>query len=146
MPTAAKLIAGIFLGLLAVLVAYIYQLDYPTRTFEMEFYLVSGLIGFCVGWYTLGQKAYFGGWKSIMAGIRSVVALAIVSSILFGLYHVFVGMGDHAYHNPMQVPITWIRISIAYFSSSLRVDIWSVMIIVGALAGRVTGIANWHWR
>ncbi len=146
MPTAPKLIAGIILGLLAVLVAYIYQLDYPTVSFDNSFYMISGLIGFGVGWYTLGQNSYFGGWNSVVAGVRSVVVLALVASILFGLYHVYIGMTEHAYHKPMQVPITWIRKSIAYFSSSLRVDIWGVMIVFGALAGRLTGIANWHWR
>lgn len=146
MPTAPKMIAGIFHCLLAMLVAYIYQLDYPTSSFESDYYIIAGLIGFGVGWYTLGQNAYFGGWNSVLAGLRSVILLAIVASILFALYHVFMGMRDHAYYQPMQVPISWIKTSIAYFSSSLRVDIWSVMIIAGALAGRVTGIANWHWR
>jgi hypothetical protein len=146
MPTAAKLIAGIFLAFIAALVAFIYQLDYPNSTFAPSFYWVSALIGFSVGWYTLGQNPHFGGWNSVVVGLRSVVILAIVASILWGLYHVFAGMGDHAYYQPMQVPITWIRVSIAYFTSSLRVDIWSVMFLFGALAGRVTGIVNWHWR
>jgi hypothetical protein len=70
MPTAPKLIAATLMALTALLVAYTYSLGYPEQTFKKDYYMLAGGVGFVVGWYTLGQKPYFGGMDSIMAGIR----------------------------------------------------------------------------
>ena len=146
MPTAPKLIACISIGLIALIMAYVYQLDYPNTTFTTDYYKLATVTGMFVGWYSLGQKAYLGGLQSIVAGVRAVVILAVVAAIVFGLVFVWTGMGKHAFNKPMQVPVTWILKSIAYLSSSLRVEIWGPAVLMGAVAGRLTGIANRYWR
>lgn len=146
MPTAPKLIAAILLALTALIVAYTYRLGYPDLTFKKEYYMLAGGVGFVVGWYTLGQKPYYGGVDSIAAGIRANIIMSIVGAICFAFISVWNGMGEHAFNNPFQVPISWVTRSIAYFTSALTLKIWAIMLIAGAVAGRLTGVANLHWR
>lgn len=146
MPTAPKLIAAILLALTALIVAYTYQLGYPDQTFKKEYYMLATGVGFVVGWYTLGQKPYFGGLDSITAGIRANIIMSIVGAISFSFVSVWNGMGEHAFNNPFQVPISLIMRSIAYFMSALTIKIWAIMVLTGAISGRLTGVANFHWR
>lgn len=146
MPTAPKLIAALLLTLTAVIVAYTYSLGYPDQTFKRNYYMLAGGVGFVVGWYTLGQKPYFGGVDSILAGIRAVIIMAIVAAIAFAFVSVWNGMGEHAFNNPFQVPISWITRSIANFISALTIKIWAILLLAGAISGRLTGVANLHWR
>jgi hypothetical protein len=146
MPTAPKLIAATLMGLTALLVAYTYSLGYPEQTFKKDYYMLAGGVGFVVGWYTLGQKPYFGGMDSIMAGIRANIIMSIVGAICFAFISVWNGMGEHAFNNPFQVPISWVMRSIAYFTSALTFKIWAILLIAGAVSGRLTGVANMHWR
>jgi hypothetical protein len=146
MPTAPKLVAALLLALTAVLAAYAYSLGFPTKSFKGNYYLMSAGLGFLVGWYTLGQRPYFGGLDSVVAGVRANIILAMVAAISFALVSVWNGMGDHAFNNPFQVPITWITRSIAYFVSGLTIEVWAILLLAGAVAGRLTGVANYHWR
>ncbi len=146
MPTAPKLIAAILLALTALIVAYAYRLGYPELTFKKEFYMLSGGVGLIVGWFTLGQKPYFGGVDSMVAGIRANIIMSIVGAICFAFVSVWNGMGEHAFNNPFQVPISWVMRSIGYFISALTFKIWAIMLITGAVSGRLTGVANLHWR
>jgi hypothetical protein len=146
MPTAPKLIAATLMALTALLVAYTYSLGYPEQTFKKDYYMLAGGVGFVVGWYTLGQKPYFGGMDSIMAGIRANIIMSIVGAICFAFISVWNGMGEHAFNNPFQVPISWVMRSIAYFTSALTIKIWAILLIAGAVSGRLTGVANMHWR
>ncbi len=146
MPTAPKLIAAILLALTALIVAYTYRLGYPELTFKKEYYILAGGVGFVVGWYTLGQRPFFGGLDSIVAGIRANIIMAIVGAICFAFVSVWNGMGEHAFNNPFQVPISWIMRSISYFMSALTLKIWTIMVLAGAISGRLTGVANYHWR
>jgi hypothetical protein len=61
MPTAPKLIAATLMALTALSVAFTYRLGYPEPTFKKAYYMLTGGVGFVVGWYTLGQKPRFGG-------------------------------------------------------------------------------------
>lgn len=146
MPTAPKLIAALLMALTALIVAYTYRLGYPELTFKMGYYILAAGVGFLVGWYTLGQKPYFGGVDSIVAGIRANIIMAIVGAICFAFVSVWNGMGEHAFNNPFQVPISWIMRSISYFMSALTIKIWTIMVLAGAISGRLTGVANYHWR
>jgi len=146
MPTAPKLIAGILLSLTAVLVAYMYTFGFPNQTFKKEYYMLAAGVGFLVGWYTLGQKPFFGGKDSVVAGIRANIIMALVAAFSFALVSVWNGMGEHDFNNPFQVPITLITRSIAYFTAGLTVKICSIVLLTGALSGRLTGLANLHWR
>ncbi len=146
MPTAPKLIAAILMALTALLVAYTYGLGYPEQTFKKEFYMLAGGVGFTVGWYTLGQKPFFGGVDSMLSGIRANIIMSIVGAICFAFISVWNGMGEHAFNNPFQVPISWVMRSISYFTSALTLKIWAIMLIAGAVSGRLTGMANLRWR
>ena len=136
MPTAPKLIAAILMALTALLVAYTYSLGYPELTFKKEYYMLAGGVGFVVGWYTLGQKPYFGGVDSIVEGIRANIIMSIVGAICFAFISVWNGMGEHAFNNPFQVPISWVMRSIAYFTSALTFKIRAIKLIPGAESGR----------
>jgi hypothetical protein len=146
MPTAPKLIAAILLAATALIVAFVYRLGYPELTFKFGYYLLACCVGGIVGWFTLGQNPYFGGLNSILAGVRANAIMSVVGAIAFALVSVWTGMSDHDFSNPFQVPISLITRSVAYFSSALTVKIWTVMILGGAVSGRITGIANFHWR
>lgn len=146
MPTAPKLIAAILLAATALIVAFTYQLGYPDQPFKTPYYLLSGGIGVIVGWFTLGQRPFFGGLDSIVAGVRAIIIMSVVGAVAFALVSVWNGMGEHAFNNPFQVPISIITRSIVYFSSALTLKIWIIMLLGGAVSGRLTGMANLHWR
>lgn len=79
MPTAAKLITGIFMALYAMLAAELYRANLPDDLANYYFVLMNGLYGLIVGWKLVGGRAGHGVTSGINNGITATVALVVVS-------------------------------------------------------------------
>ena len=79
MPTAAKLITGIFMAPYAMLAAELYRANLPDGVANYYFVLMNGLYGMVIGWKLVGGRAGRGITSGINNGITATVALVVVS-------------------------------------------------------------------
>ncbi len=146
MPTAAKLVAGICFAIIGFLAALMFNATAETETGLGPSILTSAaIIGFLCGWVVLGRRPGLGGFESVASGIAAVIASLVFACILYGFSNFMSGLMHGAYASPMQALVSWLRVSVLLFVQTVTPSVWSILVLGGAIAGRLTGIANFRW-
>ncbi len=78
MPTAAKLMSAIALGLVAFIVSEQFKPLMPEGTDFGHFSLVNAVIALIVGWKVIGSRAGKGVMNGINAGLTGMLAMLII--------------------------------------------------------------------
>ena len=73
MPTAAKLVGAICLGLTGLIAAYFFILEHSVYKVTYIFYVVDFWIGFFAGWYALAHVHTENYGAAVMEGFKSLV-------------------------------------------------------------------------
>lgn len=146
MPTSAKLIAAICFALTAFIAASLFNTG-EVGVIGLSDYMVIGAsaIGAICGWFVLGDKAGYGGFDSVFKGITAAITSLMIICILFGLNKFAVGLTNGSFGHPMDAVVSWVRFSILLFTQTFNVPVWTVIILGGALSGRITGMVNARW-
>jgi len=145
MPTAAKLIGGICLGITAMIAAYYFMLDQNDYRIGNNFVLGNFSVGFFVGWYALGQNPGLGNIAAIANGVRSLVLLVICSSLIFSLFFIFTNMRTKNIRDMTDVPILWIEITFKYAVLAMTKEVAITLLIGGCISGLATYQASRRW-
>ncbi len=146
MPTAAKLVAAIFLAISGVIVVTVVVNVYPDaarRSVGMTSAAV--LMGIIIGWRGLGRQIADDEGSGVVSGLRSGIAMFVWVVFLFGLGDMIIGIMDNAYYQPMTALLVIPAGMIKYGQMALNVPILGTMLVLAAVAGKMTKAANERW-
>jgi len=146
MPTAAKLVAAIFLAISGVIVVTVVVSVYPDaarRSAGMTSAAV--LMGIIIGWRGLGRQIADDEGSGVVSGLRSGIAMFVWVVFLFGLGDMITGIMDNAYYQPMTALLVIPAGMIKYGQMALNVPILGTMLVLAAVAGKMTKAANERW-
>ncbi len=145
MPTAAKLIGGLFLMVTAVLSSYLFLNDSDVLYATSEFYFVNAAIGFLVGWRWIGVDPGFGGLGSIVSGLRGTFLVMVLSATTFGLWVVFIKLERFYIKDFASIIVSWYDGLMDYFTLIIEPNVLFSMVIGGCISGIAAGFANRYW-
>lgn len=146
--TAANLIGAILLGITGYLAMEVHR----STAFELGKtvpYWLSFVTLICFayfGWTSLGRNPGFGEMRSLAAGLRAMILALMASCIVLGAIFIAGQLMEGFYLNPFTTMFDWFRVSFEYFLDTFSIPVWSVLLLGGLIAGRLTGIANYRWR
>lgn len=145
MLTSAKLIGGIFLAFTAGYISFIYLGNTPSVNVGPKYLFVNAIIGFIVGWRSIGSDPGFGGMDSIMAGFRGIILFIFLSAVIFGIWVVIVKLQGFFIKSFENVFTSWIDASMIYLKIIWDPNVLLVLAIGGAVSGIASGLANRFW-
>ena len=145
MPSAAKLIGGLLLALLSIYTTRLF-LETSNSVYAIDrFYFVNAIIGFLVGWRSIGFDPGFGGMGSIVSGLRGSFLMMVVCAVVFGLWVVIAGLLRFYIKEFESVVDSWYYGALNYASSLTDVRFLVALVIGGCIAGIASGLANRYW-
>ncbi|WP_372886764.1 TrgA family protein [Shimia sp.] len=146
MPTAAKLVAALCLGLLAVVVAEMLKGLMPSGKIFGAFTPVSGLIGGIVGWRHLGPRAGEGAGRTISHAVTAVVILILAGLFVFASYEMLEQAMLHRYSEVMQALRGIVEIALGYGLYLVKTRVLAALAVGAVLSGLATEYAYRRWR
>jgi hypothetical protein len=145
MPTAAKLIGGVLLALTALYATFLLLAVLITMGVAEELYFINGILGFMIGWRSIGNDPGFGGFGSILSGLRGAFLLVMISAAIFGIWIVILKLEKFAIRQFADVAISWFEETVAYLTVFMQADVLVALIVCGAISGIGAGLANRYW-
>lgn len=145
MPTAAKLVGGVALGLTAMLAGYYFMLEQSDYRISINFVLGNFPVGFFVGWYSLGREPGHNNRSGIANGVRAVVMLLIASALVFSLFFIFANLKQNNFKDPMDMVLLWIKTSFEYAVLAMTRNVALTLLFGGAISGWLTYQASRRW-
>jgi uncharacterized membrane-anchored protein YitT (DUF2179 family) len=145
MPTAAKLIGGILLTLTALYATFLFLAVKTTMGVAEELYFINGILGFLVGWRSIGRDPGFGGFGSILSGIRGGFLFVMISAVIYGIWVVILKLEKFFIRQFDDVAISWFEETVAYLKVAIQPDMLVALIVGGIISGIGAGLANRYW-
>ncbi len=142
MPTAAKLSAGIFLALTAVVASYVFIEMTPTIRLGSKFYLTNSAIGFFVGWKTIGATPPESIYRCFAKGLQSAIALAFVTLMTFSVWDVVEKLKQFIIKDMIGVPQSFMEAVIDFSEYFLNPTLIAVLFIGGFITSIFTLMAK----
>jgi len=145
MLTATKLVGALLLALTSLYSTHLFLSVKTSPYLGAEIYYVNTILGFLVGWRSIGFDPGFGGIWSIVSGLRGSVLLVFVSAVVFGAWTVAIKLEKFFIHEFGDVLVQWYKATLGYFSLISDPKILLVLFIGGCLSGIGAGLANRYW-
>jgi len=145
MPTFAKLIGGLGLAITALIGCYFFLVLNPVVHAGKEFFFVSGMIGFLVGWRSIGFNPGLGGIASLVSGIRGAILLVVITALVFGFWSTVLKLESFIIKDLVDVLETWVDASLTFFVHLSKPRLIATFIFGGCLSGVAAGLANRFW-
>ncbi len=145
MPTAAKLMGAVFLACTVGYISFVYLGNTPSVTVGTEYLFVNVLIGFLVGWRSIGFDPGFGGMDSIMAGLRGIVSFVFLSTCVFGIWVVIVKLQGFFIKSFESVFTSWADAAMIYLKIIWDPNVILALVVGGIISGIASGLANRFW-
>ena len=145
MPTAAKLMGGLFVACTAGYISFVYLGNTPSVTVGPEYLFVNALIGFLVGWRSIGSDPGFGGMDSIMAGFRGIISFIFLSTVTFGIWVVIIKLQGFFIKTFENVFSSWFDAAMIYLKIIWDPNVILVLTVGGIISGIASGLANRFW-
>jgi uncharacterized membrane-anchored protein YitT (DUF2179 family) len=145
MPTSAKLIGGILLALTALYATFLVLAVKTTMGVADELYFLNGILGFLVGWRSIGGDPGFGGFGSILSGLRGGFIFVMISAVIYGIWVVILKLEKFFIRQFDDVAISWFEETVAYLTVVIEPDILVALIVGGIISGIGAGLANRYW-
>ena len=146
MPTAARLVAAICLGVLAFILSEQIKPLMPEGTDFGWFNLVNIILGILAGWFVMGRRAGRGTVHGINNGIGGVFVLLVWGIGVQASYEMFRLAMRNRYDGAFEALSAIVKIGAEYAVIIVTVPI-GITCIAGALvAGLAAEYAARHWR
>lgn len=151
MWTAARLVAG--LALAAASAAYVFVLlaFYPDEKWELDLYWllgVFGIVGFLVGWKSLGRRVAEEGGTGIGLGVRATITVAMWVVLVLAINYVGkrIGKGDLVGEKPMKAVFIGVDKATEYLTWLLDWKLLAIAFFLGITVGVLTRNTHHKWR
>lgn len=146
MPTAARLVAGVLLAILAWILSDLIRPLMPEGTDFGWFNYVNALLGLFVGWFVMGSRAGRGIVPGINNGVTGVAVLFIYALGVHSCYEMFRLALRNRYDSPMEA-ITAIFLIASEFGLMIATAPVIITAAIGAVVvGLATDSAAKRWR
>ncbi|MBE9477539.1 MAG: TrgA family protein [Proteobacteria bacterium] len=145
MPTAAKLVGGIILALTATYITFLFLGIKTTMGVAEELYIINGIIGFLLGWRSIGRDPGFGGFGSILAGLRGGILFMTTSAIIYGVWVVILKLERFFIRQFDDVLVSWFEETVAYLAVMIDPNVLVVLVVGSIASGIGAGFANRFW-
>lgn len=145
MPTAAKIIGAIALGITGMVAAYLFMLDQNDYRIGYNFVLGVSLVGLFIGWRSLGNNPSHNNIAAISSGMRSLALLVITCATIFSLVFILKYTRPTTIRDLMDIPVIWIEAASKYVVLAMTKEVAAALLIGGCISGLVTYHASRRW-
>ena len=146
MPDAAKLIAGLFIGVLAYLISFQIIPLMPESTDFGNFVYINALLGLIVGWIVMGKRAGRGLTAAINNGLGGALMLVLWGLFIYSCYMMFGRALDNWYSGLFAAIAAVFQFMAEYALMLMTPQIVFMLAIGGVMAGLATEYAWRTWR
>ncbi len=151
MPTAARLVAALALGIVSAAFVYVLIAFYPEERFERDqigLHIVFGGVGALVGWLSLGKRIKSDGGTGIFLGLRAALVVIIwiifVLSVNFVIQEIIKDKFTGA--EPMAAIFQMFAKGAEYFTFLLNGRLVAMIAFAGVTVGVLTRNTHHKWR
>jgi hypothetical protein len=102
-------------------------------------------IGVFTGWRGLGKRISDDEGSGIASGLRAGISMFVWVIFLYALSDMIGGIKDNAYYQPMTALLVIPAGMIKYGQMALNVPIIGTMVVLAAIAGKMTKTADTRW-
>lgn len=145
MPTASKLVAGIFMAALTWQFANTIVPYLPPETRIGLFREISALLGLWIGWRFLGKRVGEGFNASLGFGIGAGAFTVFWMMLVFSGNEMIRRAMRMSYDGPVEAVLGMIDIAIEYFPYLTPMDVWGTMLVGSAVIGLVCEAVSRRW-
>ncbi|SEO88875.1 hypothetical protein SAMN04490248_11525 [Salinihabitans flavidus] len=146
MPTAARLVAAVFMAVLGAVVSELVKPELPEGTGFGYFTLVNAAIGAFVGWTTIGKRVGRGITAAINHGLTGAVVLVMLGLFVQGCNEMLRVAMRSRYDGPVEAVVSVFELMAKFGLYLLTPGIISALAIGGILAGLAAEGASRRWR
>jgi hypothetical protein len=149
MPTAARLVAALALGLACPLMYFVFNAQYPDLRLDLLRNLLMGMlgaVGFLVGWFSLGRRVTGKLGSGFVLGMRAAVTITVWALFLCALYYVLDRIAIHAYREPMEAILALFDKMTEYALYLLNWRIAGLALLIGVTCGTLSENAARRWN
>ncbi len=145
MPTAAKIVSAICLGTLGWIASENVVPLMPDDTDFGYFFVVNLGLGLVVGWVVLGTRVGNGYYESFMAGLTGVAALVFWALFFQSSNEMLKQALRRHYDGPVEAVVDIFYIALDFGTKLIDVNLISVLVIGGLIAGLCGEWASRRW-
>ncbi|MDK3018530.1 TrgA family protein [Pseudodonghicola flavimaris] len=146
MPTAARLVAALCLGLLAWGCSYLVMARMPEMADFGLFIPVNIGLGLLVGWLYMGRHTGAGPVHILNNGVTSIVLLVFWVLAVQGGYEMFRLAMNRRYHGPLEAIYGIVENALGYAQVLLHPEIPAALLVGGIVSAILTRLAARSWR
>ncbi|WP_299924831.1 TrgA family protein [uncultured Pelagimonas sp.] len=146
MPTAAKLVAAVFLAALAYGVSELIKTQMPASTAFGVFSQVNAVIGFVCGWAIVGNRAGRGMSAAVSNGFTGTVAMVFWCLFAQAVYEMVQESMKHRYDGVVEAFAAIFELCIKLGENLVNGPVLLSLLIGAIVTGWVSEIASRHWR
>lgn len=137
MPTAAKFVAAICLGVVGWMTSQAIRPLMPPQTQFGWFNEVNLGLGVLCGWVVIGKRVGFGLSPAISAGLTGTGALVVWGLFLQSFNLMLANALQRQYDGPMEAIVAIFGIALDYGQYLLNVNVIAILLIGGVVTGLV---------
>jgi hypothetical protein len=145
MPTAAKIVSAVCLGILGWVASEQVVPLMPEDTDFGYFFVVNLGLGLVVGWVVLGPRVGRGYYESFMAGLTGMAALVFWALFFQSLNEMLKQAFQRHYEGPVEAVVDIFNIAVDFGLKLIDVNLISVLVIGGLIAGFWGEWASRRW-
>lgn len=151
LPTAARLVAAIALGLVSGAMVYLLIHFYPDENFQRDrgnLQLVFGGVGALVGWYSLGKRIATDGGTGIFLGLRAAVTVIVWLLFILAINHVIGQIVRDRFAGAEPMEAIWLMMQKAaeYSLYLLNLKFIGIIAFAGITVGVLTRNTHHKWN
>lgn len=147
MPTAARLIAAIFMAIAGVIVIIVVVNEFPDAEYDQfPMAVTAAIVGLFVGWRGLGSKIGVEDVKATAIGLRAGITMFIWVLFFFGLWRMIEGIMKQEFYQPLSAVLALFgRMVYLGKIAGTNLPVLITMIVLSWLAGIVAKNAWLKW-
>lgn len=145
MPTSARLIAAIALGLLAIVISVQVVPLMPEGTDFGYFFHINVALGLLTGWIFMGRRVGYGVVPAINNGLTGAAVMVLWALFIQGAWEMFDRAMRNRYGGPFEALLAIFTLSLEYFFVIAVPAVLLPLVIGGCLAGLLAENVHRRW-
>lgn len=146
MPTAAKLLAALSLGLLAMIVSEQFKPQMPPQFAFGNFTFVNAAFALVIGWKLIGARVGQGRIMAINSGVTAVLALLVVLLFYHSSRLMLLQSMNATYDGLVDALQDVVRKMLEYGLLLGTTEIITTLVIGAVISGLLSDFAARRWR